>query len=268
MILNMSGGGGGGGLNFEVKAYASASDLPYSAKGNTIAIVTDTAITGWIFSPVEPESPVAGMVWIPNGVEGANCFNAIKKNTLLVYPAGCKQHINGAFKNVAAHIYIDGWNQFAYEREYLYNNGETSLAWVGRGTNTDTALVMTTQHGNHGGSYSSHGWKSSETLVTVPNGATKLCIKYGDSYSEGKASDFRFAYLGLSNKVYSSFPESGTTEFAAYASIENTGSDITAEMPITSALHGSAYYVGIKVGTGGSNVRVVSSWTITEIWFE
>lgn len=262
---NAGGGAGGGGLNFRV---IGGTVHPASAKENDIWVNTSTKIESWIFSPVEPESPVAGMVWIPNGVEGSNCFNAIKKNTLLVYPAGCKQHINGAFKNVAAHIYIDGWNQFAYEREYLYNNGETSLAWVGRGTNTDTALVMTTQHGNHGGSYSSAGWKSSADLVTVPSGATKLCMKYSVSYSEGAASSLKNAYLGLSNKAYSSYPESGTSEFAAYASIANTGSDLTAETPITSALYGNAYYVGIKAGSGSSNVKVVSSWVITEIWFE
>ena len=258
-------GGGGASLNFKVVGGTTA---PSNPKENTIWVNTDTEVTGYVFGSTEPETTADGMVWIATGTQSGVAFNAIKKNTLLVYPAGCKQHINGAFKNVAAHIYIDGWNQFAFEREYLYNNGETAIAWTGRGTDTDTALVMATQHGNHNGSYSSNGWKSSADTVAVPNGVTKLCMRYSVSYTEGEASSLQYAYLGLSNKAYDSYPGKSTDEFAAYASIANTGSDIIAEMPITAALYGNEYYVGVKAGTGSSNVEVTSSWTITEIWFE
>ena len=51
-------GGGGGGLNFSVKAYASESSLPASASENTIAVITETAITMWVADVKEPESPV------------------------------------------------------------------------------------------------------------------------------------------------------------------------------------------------------------------
>ncbi len=258
------GPGGGAALNFRV---IGSPIQPTSARKNDIWVNTSSKIEGWIFSATEP-APVPGMVWFPVGVASGAAFNALKKNGIVVYPMSAKQHINGAFKNVAAHIYIDGWNQFAYEREYLYNNGETDIAWTGQGTDTDTALVMATKHGGYSGSYSSNGWKGSADTVTVPNGATKLCMRYSVSYSEGASSDLSYAYLGLTNSAYSSYPGKNTTEFAAYTEIEKTGSDIVAEMPITAALHGNSYYVGIKAGTGSNNVKVTSNWTITEIWFE
>lgn len=55
MILNMSGGAGGASLNFDVKAYASEAALPATAKENTIAIITDTAITSYDFSATKPQ---------------------------------------------------------------------------------------------------------------------------------------------------------------------------------------------------------------------
>ena len=264
MLGRTNTGGGGGGLNFRV---IGSTIQPTSAKENDIWINTSTKIEGRIFSATEP-APVPGMVWIPVGVASGAAFNALKKNSIFVYPTGCKQYIGGSFKNVGASIYINGWIQFAFEREYLYNNGETSVDWTGSGTDTDTALVMATKHGSHSGSYSSNGWKSSADTVTVPNGATKLCMRYSVSYSEGASSNLSYAYLGLSNSVYSAYPGKNTTEFVAYTEIERTGSDIIAEMPVTDALHGNSYDVGIKAGPSSDNVKVTSNWTITEIWFE
>lgn len=137
-------GGGGGGLNFEVKAYAAAADLPYTAKENTIAVITDAAIAGWIFSAAEPEGPVAGMVWFEVGTESEVAFNLLKKNAVYVYPMSCKQYVGGAWTNVEAYVYKGEWVQFSsVAPPYFYKDGESSVELLGNGTNSGGYITLT-----------------------------------------------------------------------------------------------------------------------------
>lgn len=118
MILNMVGGAG---LNFSVKAYASQSALPSVEKENTIAVITETDITSWIFSATEPETPEEGMVCFPVGTSSPVEFNALKKNGIHVYPLSAKQYVGGAWVHKEVKIYQNGaWAKVA---TYLYNNG-------------------------------------------------------------------------------------------------------------------------------------------------
>ena len=126
-------GGGGGGLNFSVKAYASESVLPNTASENTIAVITDTAITSWVLDVKEPESPVVGMVWIEVGTESAVAFNALKKNVLAAYPVWVRQYSDGAFADRYAFIYQNGaWVQFSeIVTEYVVFDGTNTADYVG-----------------------------------------------------------------------------------------------------------------------------------------
>ena len=64
---------------------------PASPKDKDIWIETEE-ISGWVFSPVEPESPYEGMVWILPGSRGAVRFNALKKNGIELYPLRARQY--------------------------------------------------------------------------------------------------------------------------------------------------------------------------------
>ena len=134
MLGKTNTGGGGGGLNFAVKAYASESTLPATAKENTIAVITETAIASWIVDVKEPENPAAGMVWIEVGTESEVAFNLMKKNAIYIYPASVKQYAGSTWADVDAFIYQGGsWAQFSQivTDVYLFNNGDTCDAVTG-----------------------------------------------------------------------------------------------------------------------------------------
>jgi hypothetical protein len=108
MILNMSGGGNP--LNFKVVGGTSA---PASPKENTIWVNTDKEITGWVFSPSQPALLTEGMVWLVTSASDEVEFNALKKNSIMVYPLYARQYISGALVNKIAKIYQGSeWKSF------------------------------------------------------------------------------------------------------------------------------------------------------------
>ena len=116
-------GGGGAGLNFKVIACASAEDLPDSARENTIAVITETAINGYIFSSTEPTAPAEGMVWFLTGTGSRVAFSASKKNPVMVYPLSAKQYVGGAWVDVPAKSYQNGaWVDWIVSY-YLFKSG-------------------------------------------------------------------------------------------------------------------------------------------------
>lgn len=121
-------GGGGANLNFDVKAYASKSARPDNAKENSIAVITSTAISGWTFSATQPTAS-SGLVWLKTGTSSSVSFNALKKNTLQVYPTACQQYVNGAWKNKEAYIFRNGsWVQWSSEAIYYLQSGQLQYA--------------------------------------------------------------------------------------------------------------------------------------------
>ena len=126
MIFNMVGSGGTK-LNFEVTAYATEEELlAATPSNNTVGVITDTAITSWVFSPFEPAEPTEGMVWFELSTKGDVFFEALKKNSIVLCPKVCKQYVNGTYVVRSAHFYNDSnWTQFAHQYFYLYNEGDT-----------------------------------------------------------------------------------------------------------------------------------------------
>lgn len=134
-------GGGGSSLNFKVIAVASESALPSTAAENTIAVITTTPITSYVFSSTVPTSPMEGMVWFTTGTSSAASFNAIKKNGLWVYPTGCQQYVSGAWVSKVPKIYQNGaWRVWS---RYLYNAGDECVdetgGWVGQALGINTS---------------------------------------------------------------------------------------------------------------------------------
>jgi len=118
MIFNVTGSGGTA-LNFKVIGGESA---PPNPTNNTIWVNTSADITSWEFSSVQPSSPTNGMVWITTGTASTAAFNALKKNSVMVYPQSAKQYIDGAWVEKEARTYQGGtWNEW---RLYLYKHGQ------------------------------------------------------------------------------------------------------------------------------------------------
>ena len=123
MIINMNGGGVA--FNFKVVG----NPKPSNPKENTIWVDTYTPIKGWAFSKSEPEK-VDGFVWITVGDSSTASFNALKKNTIMVYPLSAKQCVGGEWVSVTAQSYQDGWVDWIM---YLYNKGVEYINELGEG---------------------------------------------------------------------------------------------------------------------------------------
>lgn len=112
-------------LNFRV---LGGTVQPENQRENTIWVSTATDLSGWVFSPEEPESPSGGLVWIALGTASRAPFNALKKNGLFVYPLFCKQYVSGAWETKTAYVYKAGtWEQVMPVKEYLIQDGAIDL---------------------------------------------------------------------------------------------------------------------------------------------
>lgn len=141
--------GGGARLNYKV---VGGTTQPTSASKNTIWVNTSTAITSHIFSANQPENPSEGMVWFKTGTTSAAPFNALKKNSIMVYVGGCSQYINGAWTAKNAQIRQGEWKNLAINTIYLFDgtNDVTATSgewekWSGTGSFSiaDGVLKMT-----------------------------------------------------------------------------------------------------------------------------
>ena len=133
---NTGGCGGGGGLNFQVIGGTTA---PSNPKENTIWVDTDVEITGWDFSAAEPANPAEGMVWFSVGTASTVAFNALKKNSVMVYPLSAKQYVGGAWVDKTAKSYRGGawvawWNGQLYDRGNTYTSVTGGYSAYGDGT--------------------------------------------------------------------------------------------------------------------------------------
>lgn len=110
---------GGAGLNFKVVG----NPQPENPKANIIWVDTDVEITGWDFSATEPANPAEGMVWFAVGTASPVAFNALKENSVMVYPMSAKQYIGGAWVNKTAKSYQGG--ALVDWITYFYKDGNT-----------------------------------------------------------------------------------------------------------------------------------------------
>ena len=95
----------GASLNFKV---VGGLTQPSGPSENTIWVNTNTKITGYAFAPTAPADLAEGVVWFATGKSGMIGFNAMKKNTIMLYPLHAKQKVSGNLEKVDAQIYISG----------------------------------------------------------------------------------------------------------------------------------------------------------------
>lgn len=123
---------GGAALNFKV---VGGTAQPETAQENTIWVDTDTTITGWTFSAAEPAEPSEGMVWIVTGATAAAQFNALKTNSITVYPLLARQYVSGAWADKTAKSYQGGewvdWFFYIIDGESLCE--EITGGWTAQG---------------------------------------------------------------------------------------------------------------------------------------
>ena len=159
-ILSKFPGGSSAGLNFDVVAYESELLLPTTARENTIAVITETPITGWSFAASTPASPYEGMIWFSTANVTTQSFNAVKKNELLVYPNKASQYVTGTWVKKEAKLYTGGaWINISYgDKVYIIKDGKLNTPFVqsltkyGTGNvayNTDNICVYTTSSGQY-----------------------------------------------------------------------------------------------------------------------
>jgi hypothetical protein len=107
-------------LSFEVVG----NPQPENPKENTIWVDTDVEITGWAFAVEEPSNPADGMVWFSTGTASTVAFNALKENSVMVYPLSAKQYSGVAWVSRTAKSYRNGaWVDWFVWNGQLYQNG-------------------------------------------------------------------------------------------------------------------------------------------------
>jgi hypothetical protein len=137
-----SGGGGGGALNFDV--VNGFNTPPSNPKENTLWVNTSVVITSWVFSATKPENPTQGMVWFHIGTSSSAEFNALKQNTIQVYPISASIYNNGEWSEKEVKIYKNG--QFTGIVSWdgiLYNKGDECTAVTGGWSLTGTGTKNT-----------------------------------------------------------------------------------------------------------------------------
>lgn len=158
MIGRTNVGGGGASLNFKVVGGTSA---PASQKENTIWVNTSTAITSWVFSATQPTGS-SGMVWFTTGTSSIVAFNALKKNSIMVYPLSAKQYVSGAWKDVNAKSYQNGaWVDWL---KVVVTNPDQIETYYGA-TYSINGNSITVKHNGTNGSAAHFGYKADLTYV-------------------------------------------------------------------------------------------------------
>ena len=209
-------GGGGVELNFEVVG----NPQPETAADNTLWVDTDTPISGWIFSAEEPENPEPGLVWFLTATYSNAKFNALKKDSIMVYPMLTKQYVSDSWvdkttKQKQGDEWVEWWNGM------LFDYGDITHV-TGGWTTFETPMNVTV---NEDGSWFIRATKHNviNTHVTVNSfdltPYKSLC--FVGTLKTG------FQYLGIIRK--SDTTHSGPTDTLANYSAISTG---TPENPI------------------------------------
>lgn len=165
-FLYGNGGSGGASLNYKIVGGTSA---PSNPKENTIWVNTSTAITSHVFSATQPTGS-AGMVWIKTGTTSNVDFNAIKKNSINVYPIEAKQYVSGAWVDRTSEIYQGGaWKEFV--RLPVLNSSYPENVTVSGGTTTSATFKVQIATAGVPASYT-YQWYVNGTAVSGATSAT------------------------------------------------------------------------------------------------
>lgn len=245
-------GGGGSALNFKVIAVSSELLLPATAKENTIAVITTTPITSYVFSSTAPTSPTEGMVWFATSTASNVGFNAIKKNSLWVYPTNCKQYVSGAWVSRTAKMYKNGvWVDWT---RYLYDNGVEAAetgGWSTTGYSMSGYSISAATKGANSITFASststnlnlQGTQNAIDLTDVNTITIELTVRDKDNN-------------GYAGQVWVLSSKTITAAVARVVITNEAGSKTTANIDVSS-LSGSYYIACIALGAPNTE-----SWTM------
>ena len=252
MIFNMNGGGTA--LNFRVVGGTSA---PFDPKENTIWVNTSTTITDWVFSATQPEA-ATGRVWFVVGTSSPTEFNALKKNSIQVYPVTVKQYVSGAWVKKEAQTYQSGkwvdWYTFIFQsgigaimqmQFWKYTSSSTGAMNDTTSTNIDVNGITFDKE------TTSYGVQSAFTVETVD--LTEVNTLYC------KARHIKKVGAGLIFFIVASLPNNkGETYQHAAASVGISQTDDLQTYALDVSNFTGKYHVGI----GGNGSGYVS-----DIWY-
>lgn len=235
------GGGGGASLNFKI---LDGITQPTNTRENTIWVNTAEGITGYSFSATEPENPAEGMLWIENGTTSTVAFNAIKKESIMVYPLSAKQYVSGEWISLGAYIYQDGeWVQFSSEWSgELFDNGDQFATVTGGWVHSGGDAIGTTLNGSGGGATTFGSNVYTANAIDVTNYNT-LCINFNHI-------NYRATIAVSTDTNFGSNVDYTRCESAGIHTMDISG--------VTGSVH-----VLILAGTGAG-----SSFTADKVWLE
>lgn len=115
---------GGGGSKVKVISVENAENLPLTASENTIAIISDTAISSYVFDKEKPETPANGMVWFATNIPTNVSMNLAKDGTITLYVGQGMQYIDGAWVSVDTYVFQNSaWVEVSGFVAVLYEAG-------------------------------------------------------------------------------------------------------------------------------------------------
>ena len=253
-------------LNFQVKTYPSETELKADKPTeNTIGICTTTTMNDWVFSATEPTEPKVGMVWFSVGKSSTTEFNALKENTLQVYPLSAKQYEGGAWVDKTAMSYQNGeWVDWI-PAGALYYKGDECTRLGGNWINKPWKLSSSDYNAGSLTSFT----KNSDHIEAVFNAqsgypSTTICKEYEIDLTSYSTATFKFTatgtgYLTLfatdsSSTYYSTDSYAQThTNVSEYAGQEESVLTMDISSVNTSAMIG----VGLAQNTNGVSSKLL-----------
>lgn len=156
-------------LNFEV---VGGTTQPSNPKENTIWVNTSNTITSWTFSIEQPTSPSNGMMWFSTGEYSTVPFNALKNNSMQIYPVYAKQYVNGTWEEKTTKSYQNGEWQTWVRYLYIYKSGDLT-GWDGEG-----AAIWNECEGNPPSIYYDNNRLTITESVSYPEGGNSRGVAY------------------------------------------------------------------------------------------
>lgn len=254
------GHGGGNALNFEVVSYATEELLTAAKpKENTIGVITDKKITGYHFSATQPESLAEGEVYFNVGTDSLVAFDALKKNTVMVYPVNAKQYVSGAWVDVTAKSYqngawVDWWNGELYKNGNEYTDVTGGWTCEGKGYSSDAKGVGTP-------TITRDETTLTMEITSAAGGAifytaNKIDLsKYTELVFDGTASGVQSYDTVCNLRVWEDIGSYSSSNVAAYKTIKQaTPFDGTVSLDISGLDKTKKYFVGFGLYTANPKV--------------
>ena len=262
---------GGAGMNFKI---VGGTTQPASPKENTIWVNTDVAIGEYQFSSAEPTARADGTdlqtgdVWIRIGTSSNAEFNAVKKNSIYIYPQSCLQWDGTQFVSKEMKVYKNG--EWTDTLVYLLLNG---VAGEDTGGVSVLTPASTPSRGNYGCNLSSSGLKNAANGENQLNStgtiekfnATGMSTLYVEYTVSGVSKEYWFAF-GLSanrNVYWSNYNSFSSQPWAAYNSYHKKAAGTYVDAIDISNLNGKHYFNACLLISGD---YATCTLNITKIW--